>query len=289
MKALSQMTPNRGLQALFWLRTVAVLAQATVIGLAVWVLSLELPLAPMLFTVAGLAVWNAALLWRLGQPWVATHLEILLNLTIDAVALTLLLYWAGGATNPFVSLYLVPVAIAAAVLPGRYVWAISVLCVVFYSLLMVFYTPLPPVHERFGGDFNAHVFGMWVNFLLSATFMAHCPRHPGDEKRHERGTQQEIYPHAEHVGVEVPAETLMHRRQRSIKEHQQGIADDTKNGDCPNVASRQHSGRYGDRNQVKGNKGIGCPARPVQQQRQRHGVNGQVQQYLQVSGYPGLA
>ena len=172
MKALSQMTPNRGLQALFWLRTVAVLAQATVIGLAVWVLSLELPLAPMLFTVAGLAVWNAALLWRLGQPWVATHLEILLNLTIDAVALTLLLYWAGGATNPFVSLYLVPVAIAAAVLPGRYVWAISVLCVVFYSLLMVFYTPLPPVHERFGGDFNAHVFGMWVNFLLSATFMA---------------------------------------------------------------------------------------------------------------------
>jgi two-component system sensor histidine kinase RegB len=37
---------------------------------------------------------------------------------------------------------------------------------------MLFYTPLPPVHERFGGDFNAHVFGMWVNFLLSAALMA---------------------------------------------------------------------------------------------------------------------
>ncbi len=166
------MTPNRGLEALFWLRTFAVLAQVTVIALAVWGLSLNLPLTPMLVTVAGLAIWNAAVLWRLGQPWVATHLEIALNLAVDAVALTLLLYWAGGATNPFVSLYLVPVAIAAAALPGRFVWAISFLCVACYSLLMLFYTPLPSVHERFGGDFNAHVFGMWVNFLLSAAFMA---------------------------------------------------------------------------------------------------------------------
>lgn len=172
LRTLSQLTPNRGLQALFWLRTFAVLAQATVIALALWGLSLDLPLAPMLFIVFGLAVWNAAVYWRLGKPWVATHLEILLNLAVDATALTLLLYWAGGATNPFVSLYLVPIAIAAAVLPGRYVWAISVLCIACYSFLMLFYTPLPPVHERFGGDFNAHVFGMWVNFLLSAALMA---------------------------------------------------------------------------------------------------------------------
>ncbi len=166
------MTPNKGLQALFWLRTFAVLAQATVIGLAVWGLSLDLPLASMLLTVVGLAVWNGAVYWRLGQPWVATHLEILLNLAVDAVALTLLLYWAGGATNPFVSLYLVPIAIAAAVLPGRYVWAISILCVACYSLLMLFYIPLPPVHEQFGGDFSGHVFGVWVKVLRSAPFMA---------------------------------------------------------------------------------------------------------------------
>ena len=166
------MTPNKGLEALFWLRTIAVLAQITVIGLAVGGLSLDLPLAPMLLTVAALALWNGAVYWRLAQPWVATHLEILLNLTVDAVALTLLLYWAGGATNPFVSLYLVHIAIAAAVLPGRHVWAISVLCIACYSVLMLFYQPLPPVQGHFGGDFNAHVFGMWVNFLLSAAFMA---------------------------------------------------------------------------------------------------------------------
>ncbi len=166
------MTPDRGLQALFWLRTFAVLAQVAVITLALWGLSLDLPLAPMLAVVLALALWNGVVYWRLGKPWAATHPEILLNLAVDAIALTVLLYWAGGATNPFVSLYLVPIAVAAAVLPGRHVWAISILCVACYSLLMVFFTPLPPVQAYFGGDFDAHIFGMWVNFLLSAAFMA---------------------------------------------------------------------------------------------------------------------
>ena len=54
----------------------------------------------------------------------------------------------------------------------RYILAVSLLCIAYYSLLMLFYTPLPPVHERFGGDFNLHIFGMWVNFLVSAALMA---------------------------------------------------------------------------------------------------------------------
>jgi two-component system sensor histidine kinase RegB len=126
----------------------------------------------MLLTVAFLAMWNMAVYWRLRKPWAATHLEIFLNLAVDNTVLTLLLYWAGGASNPFVFIYLVPIAIAAAALPARHVWAMSLMCAAFYSCLMLFYTPLPPVPERFGGDFNLHVIGMWVNFILSAVLMA---------------------------------------------------------------------------------------------------------------------
>jgi two-component system sensor histidine kinase RegB len=37
---------------------------------------------------------------------------------------------------------------------------------------MLFYTSLPPVHNHYGGDFNVHVIGMWINFLLSAVLMS---------------------------------------------------------------------------------------------------------------------
>lgn len=171
-KAITSMSPTGSLKALFWLRTFTILGQITVISLAVWKLSMDLRLTPMLLTIAGLSIWNLAAYWRLGQPWAVTHMEVFLNLAIDATALTFLLYWSGGATNPFVSLYLIPIAIAAAALPARYVWVISLMCIGYYSFLMLYYTPLPPIHEDFGGDFNAHIFGMWVNFMLSAALMA---------------------------------------------------------------------------------------------------------------------
>lgn len=172
MNTISPLSPIKSLQTLFWLRSVTILGQLLVVTLAAWGLAMALPVKPMVITIGCLAAWNLAAYWRLRMPWVATHPEILLNLSVDATALTFLLYWSGGATNPFVSLYLVPIAIAAAVMPLRYVWAISLMCIGYYSFLMLFYTPLPPVPEGFGGDFNAHIFGMWVNFILSAALMA---------------------------------------------------------------------------------------------------------------------
>ncbi len=172
MRTIVQLTPIEGLNALFHLRILAIICQVSVITLAVWGLSLELPLTPMFITVASLALWNAAVFWRLRMQWAATHQEVLLNLAVDATALTFLLYWAGGASNPFVSIYLIPIAIAAAALPVRHVWAISLTCIACYSFLVFFYTPLPPAHERFGEAFNLHVLGMWVNFILSAILMA---------------------------------------------------------------------------------------------------------------------
>jgi len=127
---------------------------------------------PMLMAVGGLALWNLAAYWRQSRPWETTQLEIFINLLIDATALTFLLYWSGGATNPFVSLYLIPIAIASAALSARYIWSTSLICILYYSFLMLFYTPLPPMRGDYGSDFNAHVFGMWINFILSAALMA---------------------------------------------------------------------------------------------------------------------
>lgn len=142
-----------------------------VIATVVWILGLSLPLFPV-GAVLGLALlWTAATGWRLTRPWIAVNIEVFINLVIDSIFLTALLYLTGGATNPFVSLYLVPIVIAAAAMPAAFAWATVLVCVLFYSWLMVFFVPLAQT-TRFGGDFNLHITGMWVNFIFSAALCA---------------------------------------------------------------------------------------------------------------------
>jgi len=97
--------------------------------------------------------------------------------------LTVFLYFKGGATNPFVSLYLVPIAISAASLSMRFTIPLTVSCLLAYSGLMFYYQPLQllsPHHEMIlhseqhsmrmteSSDVNWHVIGMWLNFGISA-------------------------------------------------------------------------------------------------------------------------
>ena len=142
--------------------------------------------------------------WRLRRPWPVTDGEFFGQLLVDAGSLGLLLYCSGGATNPFVSYYLVPLAIAGAVLPSRYTVALAAICIGAYSTLLFFYDPLPLLaplagahhhehHTAAGSLVNAHVVGMWFNFTLSAllityvvTRMANALRDQHDELNQRR-------------------------------------------------------------------------------------------------------
>ena len=92
------------------------------------------------------------------------------HLLTDVAALSALLYLSGGSANPFVSLYLVPLVIAAVALPAAFAWAMAAVTVTCYGLLFYFYVPLPALH--LAHDFGLHLFGMWVNFLVSAVIIA---------------------------------------------------------------------------------------------------------------------
>ncbi|MCG8434016.1 MAG: ATP-binding protein, partial [Gammaproteobacteria bacterium] len=130
------------------------------------------PLAELLLGILWLAAWNALVLIRLKSRATVTPVEILVNLIIDIAVLSWLFYWTGGYANPFVSLYLVPIALAFIILPGVLAWSIVLTCVAAYSLLAFTYVPLPHVHGGPGADFAAHLKGMWVNFVVSAVLIA---------------------------------------------------------------------------------------------------------------------
>ena len=98
--------------------------------------------------------------------------ELFAHLQIDVLALAVLLYFSGGASNPFVSLLLLPLIITAALLPAGYVWAMAGVTVAFYTALMFHYLPLPGMLSGHGPGFHAHLWGMWLVFVVSALLIA---------------------------------------------------------------------------------------------------------------------
>lgn len=167
-----RLTPDLTLKLLLGLRVIFVLAQLVVLALALWLFQMQLPVAWLLAAVALLAASCLLLAWRLSRGWPVTELEVGLQLLVDIAELTWLLYLAGGSANPFVSAFLVPIALAAAALRPRYNLAITLVCLAAYSLLLKFRVPLPHMHQGAMSEFGLHVVGMWVNFFLSACLIA---------------------------------------------------------------------------------------------------------------------
>jgi two-component system sensor histidine kinase RegB len=157
------------LELLISLRYLAVAGQLMTVGFVRIKLGLGIPVVPLVAISLSLLAFNVAthLWWRRHRRVGA--LTVGLQLAVDLAALTLLLYFSGGPGNPFVSLYLVPVALAALALEVWPMIGLTVLATVAYSFLFLHHVPLPHLHGR---DFELHMAGMWVNFLLSAVIVA---------------------------------------------------------------------------------------------------------------------
>jgi two-component system sensor histidine kinase RegB len=169
---LSQSPLSKNLQRLFLLRNIVIAAQCLTFALAYWVLEMELQWTEMVTVAALLAVLNLATWFRLRRNWPVSSVEFFAQLLIDVFALSALLYFSGGSTNPFISLYLLPLTIAAAALPWAYTWLMAAITISCYTLLLFYYVPLPHDHEEHISEFNLHVSGMWLAFVLSTVLIA---------------------------------------------------------------------------------------------------------------------
>lgn len=169
---LSQSPLSKNLHRLFLLRIIVIVAQCLTFALAHRVLEMKLPWAEMLSVTAMLALINLATWLRLRRNWPVSSVEFFVQLLIDVFALSALLYFSGGSTNPFISLYLLPLTIAAAALPWVYTWLMAAVTISCYSLLLFYYVPLPHDHDDHGSEFVMHVSGMWLAFVLSTILIA---------------------------------------------------------------------------------------------------------------------
>ena len=94
----------------------------------------------------------------------AGQFGLFVQILSDVVVLTLLLNFSGGATNAFVSLLLIPIAVSAVCLTISLQFLILLSAIVGYSILLW----LMPEHAMHQVDMKEHFIGMWLNFLVSA-------------------------------------------------------------------------------------------------------------------------
>ncbi|GAA3935105.1 ATP-binding protein [Litoribacillus peritrichatus] len=190
---LEKLNQNKNLKLLFWLRNIAILGQLLSVLFVHFGLDISLPIEPMLVSIAVLVLVNVFTGFRLKQQQdqlnISNH-EVFVQLLIDVAALAVLIYFSGGASNPFIGFFILQVVIAAILLTPKQTWAIVAVTGLAYLLLSYFnyevqglsnHSMSANMHHGMHGDmagannddiFNMHLHGMLLGYLITAILVA---------------------------------------------------------------------------------------------------------------------
>jgi len=159
-------------RTLAWLRICAIAGQSVAVLFCAWWLHMQIPLLPLLVGVGLLGVFAVFAAWRLSQPWPMREWETVGHIATDILVLGYLLYFTGGASNPFITLLLVPIALSAAALSARALLVVSALAAIAYVILLNWHVTLPvPMHDDSHGGLTLSEAGTGVNLLISALLL----------------------------------------------------------------------------------------------------------------------
>lgn len=165
------------------LRWLAVAGQPLAIVIAISGMDMPFAPQPLWAGVAVLILFNGWAQWRCNRGLARSPFELALHLMVELGVLTWQLYWSAGTANPFVSLYLVPIALVAVALPLRWVLGVGLGACAAYLLLALFAPGWPHMHGARALQLDLHLWGMAINFLLSALLFAVALRYLGNMLR----------------------------------------------------------------------------------------------------------
>jgi len=182
----------------------ALVIELVAILVASELLDATLPLAAMGALVAVGAISNAWLSARKGR---AGHLGAFLLL--DVALLSGLLLLSGGPTNPFSIFYVVYIAMSAVMLSPRWTWTIAALSVISFASLFVVRTPRAHLtHDAHAQGFEAHLYGMFVAFVLTVALITYFVSQMSQELRRRERALAEAQERAHRWGKLASIATL---------------------------------------------------------------------------------
>ncbi|ALP61436.1 MULTISPECIES: ATP-binding protein [Paraburkholderia] len=197
---------------LFWLRSLAIIGQLVTIAFVQTFVGVKLPLPAMLLVIGLEVIFNALTWLRVASQKPESNLELFGQLWVDLGALSALLFLSGGTTNPFVSLYLPSLAIAAAVLPWQLMAWLAAFAVACYAVLG--FESVPLNLDNPANLFDYYRAGMWVNFMVSvgliAWFVARMSRGLRQRDTALGEAQQRLLRDERAVALGVQAATVAH-------------------------------------------------------------------------------
>lgn len=164
---LALATPESNLVRFAVMRTVAWLGFLGLSFFGVNTLNFDINLLPILLNIGFMLLLNVFIWFRLKTYASVTDIEYLLYLLVDTLGIAILFYFTGGANNPFIFYFLLPLTVSAATLPLVHTWILALTTVVCYSFLLSFYRPVEAFVKVSDFGIQIHVLGMWLNFLLS--------------------------------------------------------------------------------------------------------------------------
>lgn len=177
LRPLSTRDDRRGhnLTWLVHLHWWAILGQALLVAGAAVFTHLGLPLVPLAILL-GLEFVGNVVLWAIARRVRATDRVIAAVMVADAAVLTAVLDLTGGTANPFSTLYVVDVALAAVLLPPRWSWVVLVASLGGFGSLFVheqFVGVAHNIHPGVDRDalIRAHLWGMWAALAVASTIV----------------------------------------------------------------------------------------------------------------------
>ncbi len=169
--ASGEATASQNMLQLIQLRWIAVLGQITTIAFVDQVLQIPLPLLDMALVISGLIALNLFSLFRPRRRHPVRNGDLMAGLMVDVAALTALLYLSGGATNPFVFLYLLQVTLGAVLLEAWSTWTLVGVTSLCFAGLTHFYQPLALPDPQPDDLFQLHIIGMLICFVMDVTLL----------------------------------------------------------------------------------------------------------------------
>lgn len=184
ISAISAEAARRNLGVLIRLRWLAILGQIAAIAITHYGLGVDLPRSEMAPVIAFLVFLNLFSSWRLRSGKPVSDLTVTTELLMDVIALTMLLFLSGGASNPFVTLFILQVILGIVLLPARNALVILGATIAAHYWLLGNGRPLllPSTghagHQGHGAHaagpnfFDLHLQGMFLSFALAACLLA---------------------------------------------------------------------------------------------------------------------
>ena len=164
------------------LRWIAVLGQIITCLVVEYFFGFQLPWLEILLTVLALIISNIALYPRYSTNNRLGETATTVVIAADILQLALLIFFTGGLSNPFVVLFITPIAITVTSLPIRSTSILIFLTIIFITILGSFNYPLesnmldlsvPPIF----------ILGMWVSLFVTILFLTFYAGGLTDESR----------------------------------------------------------------------------------------------------------